>query len=445
MGLRLADDVLTRGFERIQREMDAAFDALLPIPDDARARLVEAMRYAAIGGGKRVRPLLLVTTAQMYGVARDAAVRAGSAIEAIHVYSLIHDDLPCMDDDAMRHGKPTVHRAFDEATAVLAGDSLHALAFEILAMPETSADSFVRAELIQALAAASGASGMAGGQMMDIAAGKQQFDLHTVTRLQQMKTGALLGAAVEMGAILGRVPEDGRAHLRFYARDIGLAFQIADDLLDWEGDETKTGKALRKDEGQGKATFVSLMGADKARDQLATDMRVLVRLRLRQDLEGEGQQRVAGEDGGRLVEPLVGGGPAAAQVIVVHARQVVVDQRIGMDAFDRCGDAQGGAAINPESGGAGQRQERAQALAAAENGIAHRLQHAGFGPGRLRQQVIQGLFHLLRRPAQRRFEPVHSHISPNHLPAGCRSCRRRRRRCVRSAPGHCAAWPRNAP
>jgi farnesyl diphosphate synthase len=167
----------------------------------------------------------------------------------------------------MRHGKPTVHRRFDEATAVLAGDSLHALAFEILAMPETSPDSFVRAELVQALAAASGASGMAGGQMMDIAAGQQQFDLRTVTRLQQMKTGALLGAAVEMGAILGRVPEEGRAHLRFYARDIGLAFQIADDLLDWEGDEMKAGKALRKDHGQGKATFVSLMGADKARDQ----------------------------------------------------------------------------------------------------------------------------------------------------------------------------------
>jgi farnesyl diphosphate synthase len=267
MGLRLAEDVLTRGFQRIQREIDTAFDALLPLPDDARMRLVEAMRYAAIGGGKRVRPLLLVTTAEMYGVPRDAAVRAGSALEAIHVYSLIHDDLPCMDDDAMRHGKPTVHRAYDEATAVLAGDSLHALAFEILAMPETSPDSFVRAELVQALAAASGASGMAGGQMMDIAAGQQQFDLRTVTRLQQMKTGALLGAAVEMGAILGRVPEEGRAHLRFYARDIGLAFQIADDLLDWEGDEMKAGKALRKDHGQGKATFVSLMGADKARDQ----------------------------------------------------------------------------------------------------------------------------------------------------------------------------------
>jgi farnesyl diphosphate synthase len=267
MGLRLADDVLTRGFERIQREIDVAFDALLPIPDDARARLVEAMRYAAIAGGKRVRPLLLVATAEMYGVARAPAVRAGSAIEAIHVYSLIHDDLPCMDDDALRHGKPTVHRAFDEATAVLAGDSLHALAFEILSMPEVSGDSFVRAELIQTLAAASGANGMAGGQMMDIVAGERTFDLHTVTRLQQLKTGALLAAAVEMGAILGRVPDEGRAHLRSFARDIGLAFQIADDLLDFEGDEGKAGKTLRKDDGQGKATFVSLMGADKARDQ----------------------------------------------------------------------------------------------------------------------------------------------------------------------------------
>jgi farnesyl diphosphate synthase len=203
----------------------------------------------------------------MYNVARAPAVRAACAIEAIHVYSLIHDDLPCMDDDAMRHGKPTVHKAFDEATAVLAGDSLHALAFEILAMPEITNDSFARVDLVQALAAASGANGMAGGQMMDIAAGEQQFDLHTVTKLQQLKTGALLSAAVEMGAILGRVGEENRAHLRSYARDIGLAFQIADDLLDFEGDEGKAGKALRKDKSRGKATFVSLMGADKARDQ----------------------------------------------------------------------------------------------------------------------------------------------------------------------------------
>jgi farnesyl diphosphate synthase len=267
MGLVLADDLLGRALQRIQSEIDEAFDALLPVPDDGRQRLVLAMRHAAIGGGKRVRPLLLVTTAEMFGASRTAALRAGCAIEAIHAYSLVHDDLPCMDNDDLRHGKPTVHRAFDEATAVLAGDALHALAFEILASVEVSTDPFVRAELVGTLASASGAGGMAGGQMMDIAADVAESDVHTITRLQQLKTGALLGAAVEMGAILGRVPDEGRALLRAYARDIGLAFQIADDLLDHEGDETKAGKALRKDAGQGKATFVSLMGADQARQQ----------------------------------------------------------------------------------------------------------------------------------------------------------------------------------
>ena len=267
MGLVLADDLLGRALQRIQREVDEAFDAFLPVPGDSRARLVEAMRHAAIGGGKRVRPFLLVATAEMYGVARDAAVWAGCAVEAIHAYSLIHDDLPCMDDDDLRHGKPAVHKAYGEATAVLAGDSLHALAFELLAAPETSSDPFTRTELVQALASASGHNGMAGGQMMDMAADAAALDLHTVTRLQQLKTGALLSAADEMGAILGKVPEEGRAHLRAYARDIGLAFQIADDLLDHEGDETKAGKALRKDAQAGKATFVSLMGADQARQQ----------------------------------------------------------------------------------------------------------------------------------------------------------------------------------
>jgi farnesyl diphosphate synthase len=267
VNLVLADDVLGRGLQRIQREVDQGFDAVLPVPDDSRRRLVEAMRHAAIGGGKRIRPLLLVATAEMYGSSRTAAVRAGCAVEAIHVYSLVHYDLPCMDDDGLRHGKPTVHKAFDEATAVLAGDSLHALAFEILSMPEVSPDPYIRADLVQALAAASGASGMAGGQMMDIAAEGTSVDLHTITRLQQLKTGALLTAAVEMGAILGRVPDEGRAHLRAYARDIGLAFQIADDLLDHEGDPGKAGKAVRKDAGKGKATFVSLMGADQARQQ----------------------------------------------------------------------------------------------------------------------------------------------------------------------------------
>jgi farnesyl diphosphate synthase len=237
------------------------------VPQDTRARLVEAMRYAAIGGGKRVRPLLLSATAELYGVDRAVAIRAGIAIESIHVYSLIHDDLPCMDDDAMRHGKPTLHRAFDEATAVLAGDALHAFAFEVLGDLRTGGDPFTRIELVQALAGASGAAGMAGGQMMDIVAEGTEFDLQTVTRLQQLKTGALLGAAVEMGAILGKVAIEGRAHLRGYARDIGLAFQIADDLLDHEGDEAAAGKALRKDATAGKQTFVSLLGPTRAREQ----------------------------------------------------------------------------------------------------------------------------------------------------------------------------------
>jgi farnesyl diphosphate synthase len=267
VGLVLADDLLGRGLQRIQQEVDEAFDGLLPVPNDPRAQLVEAMRHAAIGGGKRVRPLLLVTVAEMYGAARDAAILAGCAIEAIHAYSLVHDDLPCMDDDALRHGKPTVHVAFGEAVAVLAGDALHALAFELIADPALSSDPFVRAELTHCLAQASGHKGMAGGQMMDIVAEGAEFDLHMITRLQQMKTGALLGAAVEMGAILGRLPEEGRGHLRAYARDIGLAFQIADDLLDHEGDEELAGKALRKDAAAGKATFVSLMGPEGARVQ----------------------------------------------------------------------------------------------------------------------------------------------------------------------------------
>jgi len=261
------DDVLKQALTAIQADVDAGFDALLPVPADARARLVEAMRYAAIGGGKRIRPLLLTATAEMLQVDRVVAVRASLAIEAIHVYSLIHDDLPCMDDDDMRHGKPTAHKAFDEATAVLAGDALHAFAFEVLADPALSGDPFTRAELVLCLANASGLGGMAGGQMMDIAAETGQFDLPTVTRLQQLKTGALLGAAVEMGAILGRLPPEGRTHLRGYARDIGLAFQIIDDLLDHEGDEAVAGKALRKDAAAGKQTFVSLLGADRAREQ----------------------------------------------------------------------------------------------------------------------------------------------------------------------------------
>ncbi len=260
---------LDAAINQIAAEIDTEFSLLLTVPDDPRAPLFEAMRHAAIGGGKRLRPLLLVATASLFHVGRDVALRVAAAVEAIHVYSLIHDDLPCMDDDDMRRGKPTVHKVYGDATAVLAGDSLHALAFEILANPATHPDPFIRSELIACLALASGPDGMAGGQMMDLEAEKAQFDLPTVTRLQALKTGALIAASVEMGAILGHIPAEGRARLRAYAHDIGLAFQIADDILDVEGDEELAGKALHKDADAGKATFLSLMGLERAREQAA--------------------------------------------------------------------------------------------------------------------------------------------------------------------------------
>ena len=263
----LASLTLKQALDQISGEIDARFDALLAVPDDPRAPLYRAMRHAAIGGGKRLRPLLLCATARLFGVDRDCAARAATAIECIHVYSLIHDDLPAMDDDDLRRGKPTVHKAFDEATAILAGDSLQSLAFELLADPATHADPFVRAELALELARAAGPAGMAGGQMMDIAAEQQSFDLATVTRLQALKTGALIACAVEMGMILGHVAPDGRTPLRGYARDIGLAFQIADDVLDATGDEATVGKRVGKDEGAGKETFLTLLGIERARDQ----------------------------------------------------------------------------------------------------------------------------------------------------------------------------------
>lgn len=258
---------LEAALREVAADVDRQFDLLLTVPDDPRASLYQAMRHAAIGGGKRLRPLLTVASAALFGVDRTAAVRVGTAIECIHVYSLIHDDLPAMDDDDLRRGKPTVHKAFDEATAILAGDCLHALAFEIVADEATHPDPFARIELVGELARAAGPAGMAGGQMMDLAAESTSFDLPTVTRLQAMKTGALIGCAVESGAILGRVPPEGRTALRGYARDIGLAFQIADDILDVEGDEAAAGKKLRKDEAAGKETFLTLLGLDRARAQ----------------------------------------------------------------------------------------------------------------------------------------------------------------------------------
>ena len=258
---------LKPAIDRIARDIDRQFERLLPLPDDPRRRLFEAMRHAAIGGGKRMRPFLVCAAADLFHVDRTSAMRVGTAVECIHVYSLIHDDMPCMDDDDLRRGRPTVHKAFDEAAAILAGDALHALAFELLADPETHPDPFVRIELVGELARASGPSGMAGGQMMDLMATGADFDLPTVTKLQQLKTGALIAFSVEAGAIMGRVAPDGRARLKGYARDLGLAFQIVDDLLDVEGDADTAGKALGKDAAAGKATFVSLLGPERARQQ----------------------------------------------------------------------------------------------------------------------------------------------------------------------------------
>jgi len=258
---------LKTAMDRVSGDIDQMFDRLLAEPGDPRRRLYQAMRHAAIGGGKRLRPLLVRAAADLFHIDRMPALRVGVAIECIHVYSLIHDDMPCMDDDDLRRGRPTVHKAFDEATAVLAGDALHALAFEVIADPETHADPFVRAELALELAKASGPGGMAGGQMMDLIAETEEFDLSAVTRLQQLKTGALIGFCLEAGAILGHIPPEGRRTVRAYARDIGLAFQIADDLLDVEGEAEVTGKAVGKDAAQGKATFVSLLGPERARQQ----------------------------------------------------------------------------------------------------------------------------------------------------------------------------------
>lgn len=253
--------------DRVSAQVDDFFSRLLESPADSRDRLFEAMRHAAVGGGKRLRPLLTVAASKLFGIDGEQALRVASAIEAIHVYSLIHDDLPSMDDDDLRRGKPTVHKAFGEATAVLAGDSLHALAFEILAHEATHKDPHVRSDLVLELSRASGPNGMAGGQMMDLLAEGQPLDLPAVTRLQQLKTGALIEYAVEAPCIMIRLARDARTPYRGYARNVGLAFQITDDLIDHSGNEAAAGKRTGKDAKAGKATFVSLLGPERARQQ----------------------------------------------------------------------------------------------------------------------------------------------------------------------------------
>jgi farnesyl diphosphate synthase len=242
-------------------------DRLLPKVEGPRGRVVEAMRYAALSGGKRLRPFLVVETAALFDVPESGALDAAAAVEMVHCYSLVHDDLPAMDDSDLRRGRPTAHKAFDEATAILAGDGLLTEAFGVLARPRSHEDPVVRAELIRGLAAAAGAAGMVGGQMIDISPERRNLDLDGITELQALKTGALIRFSCEAGAILGRADADARSRIVAYAGAIGLAFQIADDLLDALATPGDLGKPTGQDEALGKATFVGQLGIEGAREK----------------------------------------------------------------------------------------------------------------------------------------------------------------------------------
>ncbi|WP_395629968.1 polyprenyl synthetase family protein [Aquidulcibacter sp.] len=259
---------LEKRLEETADRITVALDTLIPRVQGPEARLMSAMRYAALGGGKRLRPFLVLETGRLFGVDERCLLRVAAALECIHTYSLIHDDLPCMDDDDLRRGRPTVHIAYDEATAVLAGDALLTIAFEILADPQTHADPNMRIALVGRLAEASGARGMVGGQMMDMIAEELGDDIAAVTRMQRLKTGMLITYAVEVGALMGRASDEAKHALSAYAHDLGLAFQITDDILDAEGSTEEVGKAVGKDADKGKATFVSLLGLDGAKQRV---------------------------------------------------------------------------------------------------------------------------------------------------------------------------------
>ena len=249
------------------RAVTALLDSLLPMYDDPEARVVDAMRYATLSGGKRIRPFMVTSGAALFNVDPERALRVAAAVEMVHCYSLVHDDLPSMDNDTLRRGLPTCHVKFDEATAVLAGDALITLAFEVLAHQATHADARVRSDLVLGLAQAAGADGMVGGQMLDLLAENNALEVEEVTRLQRMKTGALISFSCVAGAVLGKAPEAARQALRAFAHDLGLAFQIVDDLLDAEGTADEVGKLTGKDAAAGKATFVSVLGVERAREQ----------------------------------------------------------------------------------------------------------------------------------------------------------------------------------
>jgi farnesyl diphosphate synthase len=265
LSARPASSVLPQALAAASRTVDEALERLLPKPHGLHARVQEAMRYATFAGGKRLRPFLVLNSARLFSVDPAQAARVAAAIEVLHTYSLVHDDLPCMDDDDLRRGRPTTHIAFDEMTAVLAGDGLLTIAFEILARPETHPSGEVRSALVLRLAEASGSNGMIGGQMIDMQAAENAFGADDIILLQRLKTGQLFEFSCEAGAILGEAPQADRDRLRSYARDMGLVFQITDDLLDVTSTAEKTGKAVGKDKEQGKATLVSVMGIEGAR------------------------------------------------------------------------------------------------------------------------------------------------------------------------------------
>lgn len=248
--------------------INLALDALLPREQGPEASLMRAIRYSALDGGKRLRPFFTLEAGALFDADDTALLRAAVAIECVHTYSLIHDDLPCMDDDDIRRGRPTLHRAFDEATAVLAGDALLTFAFEVLADAATHPDPQMRCLLITGLAKASGPLGMVAGQVADMAGADIGSDLIAVTRMNRLKTGALINFSVDAGALIGCAREDQRAALNRYAHDIGLAYQMVDDLLDAEGAVRDTGKAVGKDRARGKVNFVTVLGVEATRERV---------------------------------------------------------------------------------------------------------------------------------------------------------------------------------
>ena len=246
---------------------ETALLKLIPVNEGPESQVFQAMRYSTMAGGKRLRPFLVIASADLFNVSRSSSERVAAAVEMIHTYSLIHDDLPAMDDDNLRRGEPTCHLKFDEATAILAGDALLTLAFEVIAHSDTHDSAKIRADLVLEISHAVGAQGMVGGQMLDLFAEKNILGMPEITRLQRMKTGALINCSCQSGAILGKASETQRHLLNAYAYDIGLAFQITDDLLDIDGHPKELGKAINKDTKAGKATFVSQLGVERARSQ----------------------------------------------------------------------------------------------------------------------------------------------------------------------------------